>query len=243
MESSVAHRPIETEVDAARPPERLTVRAFVLGLITIAAMCVFAENYGRGLVRTFMPVTALLALVLWSGINILLRLTVPRLALSRLEVMTIFGLTWLIGQIPGIGMVGYMFWDMTGPAYFSSPEDRFWEVAGPYIPDFPLPPSREVGAADQYMQGLKSGGVPSCGWNGFRPLFLVVLRERRGLIFAGFFASVLFYRQWAERERLKFFPWRRFPLGPSCASRAAARFPRPSRKPVFLARIRLPRLA
>ena len=211
-----------------RLPERLTVRAFVLGLITIAAMCVFAENYGRGLVRTFMPVTALLALMLWSGINILLRLTVPRLALSRLEVMTIFGLTWLIGAIPGIGMVGYMFSDMTGPAYFSSPEDRFWEVAGPYFPDFLFlqPGSR---AADQYMLGLKAGeSVRWLEW--LRPLFWW-FSGTAGLIFSGFFASVLFYRQWAERERLTF-PLATFPLDLMRES-GSSPIPEAFKKPVF----------
>ena len=230
MASSVAYKSVEaeTEVEVARPPERITVRAFVLGLITIAGMCVFAENYGRGLVRTFMPVTALLALMLWSGINILLRLIVPRLALSRTEVMTIFGLTWLIGTIPGIGMVGYMFLDITGPAYFSSPEDRFWEVAGPYIPDFLYlrPGSR---AAEQYMLGLRPGETVAWGaW--LRPLFWW-FSGTAGLVFAGFFASVLFYRQWAERERLNF-PLATFPLD---LMRDSGRSPVPDafKRPVF----------
>ena len=66
VESSIAHREMhpETDADPGRPPERVTGRAFLLGLITIGCMCLLSENYGRGLVRSNMPVPALLMFML-----------------------------------------------------------------------------------------------------------------------------------------------------------------------------------
>ena len=111
--------------------DRLTLRAFVLGLVTIVGMCLYATYYGRNLMKSFLPVTALLPLVVWIGINTLLKLTVPRIALSRTEVMTIFGMVWLVGTVPAVGWVGYLITDISAPAAFSSPENRFWEVVAP----------------------------------------------------------------------------------------------------------------
>ena len=90
-------------------PERgLTVRAVMLALITLAGMCIFATYYGRNLMKSFLPITALMPLVVWIGINTVLKLTVPRLALTRTEVVSIFGVVWLVGTVPAIGWVGYL---------------------------------------------------------------------------------------------------------------------------------------
>lgn len=227
MESSIAH--IEMQDQALDPSrERLTGRAFLLGLISIVCMCLFAENYGRGLVRTFMPVTSLLVLIVWIGINILLKCTLPRLALSRTEVLTIFGLTWLVGTLPGIGMIGSMFSSIAGPAYFSTPEDRFWEVAGPYLPThlFFEPGSPVV---EQYYLGVKPGGaMPWQPW--VRRLFWW-FTGTVGIVMAGFFASVLFFRQWSEKERLNF-PLSTFP-DELLQETEGSRVPDAFRKPIF----------
>ena len=64
----------EPEENASTVSESLTIRAFVLGLITIAGMCLYATYFGRNLMKSFVPVTALLPLVLWVGINTVLKL-------------------------------------------------------------------------------------------------------------------------------------------------------------------------
>ncbi len=89
---------------AAEPaPEKMTLRAFVLGVIAIAGMCVYATYHGRNLMKSFLPVTALLPLVLWLGVNTLIKLAFPRLALSRTEVVAIFGMVWMVGTAPAVG--------------------------------------------------------------------------------------------------------------------------------------------
>lgn len=79
-----------SEMSSERAPGRVTSRAFVFGLITIAGALVYATYFGRVLVKSFLPMTALLPLVVWVGINAVLKLAFPRLVLSRTEVLTIF---------------------------------------------------------------------------------------------------------------------------------------------------------
>ena len=210
MESSIAHREMhpETDADPGRPPERVTGRAFLLGLITIGCMCLLSENYGRGLVRSNMPVPALLMFMLWFGIYLLLKLTVPRLALSRTELLTIFGMTWLVGTLPGLGVVGNLMIRVTGPAYFSTPEDRFWEVVGLYLPRFLLFDQGNPAVAAYYL-GLRPGEAIVWREWFFRLYWWFV--GLSSLALAGFFACVIFYKQWADKERLVF-PLATFPV-------------------------------
>ena len=230
LESSTAHEVMhpETIADPGRPREGVTGRAFLLGLISIVCMCLFAENYGRGLVRTFMPVTALLVLTVWIGINILLKCTRPSVALSRTEVLTIFGLTWLVGTLPGIGMIGSLFSSIASPAYFSTPEDRFWEVAGSY---FPMHLFFEQGSpvVEEYYLGVKPGGA--LPWQSWVKRLFWWFTGTVGMVMAGFFASVLFFRQWSEKERLNF-PLSTFPAE-LLETSEGSRVPDVFRKPIF----------
>ena len=197
---------VDSGLDRSR--ERVTPRAFLLGLITIAGLCIFAENYGRGMVRSFMPIPALLMFMVWIVIYVVLRLILPRFALTRTEVLAIFGMAWLVGTLPGLGLVGKLVADITGPAYFSSPEDRFWEVVGPFMPNF-LFFEQGSPAADRFYLGLAPGeSIPWGDW--FTRLFWW-FAATLGVVMAGFFASVIFYKQWAQKERLAF-PLAHFPL-------------------------------
>lgn len=199
---------VRPEPSIQQPPEQVTPRAFLLGLITIVALCLFAENYGRGLVRSFMPATAQIMFVAWVGIYLLMKLTRFRFALTRTELLMIFGMAWLVGTLPGLGLVGKMVADITGPAYFSSSEDRFWEVVGPHMPGF-LFFGQGDPAVDLFYLGLKPGeSIPWGAW--FTKLYWWFIGTL-SLVMAGFFASVLFFKQWAEKERLAF-PLAHFPL-------------------------------
>ena len=102
---AISQRTIEAPV---AEPQGVTLRAFILAMITIAGVCLFATYYGRNLMKSFLPVTALLPLVVWIGINTALKLTAPRFALSRSEVVTIFGIVWMVATVPAIGWVGYL---------------------------------------------------------------------------------------------------------------------------------------
>ncbi|MCZ6635343.1 MAG: hypothetical protein O7G87_18230 [bacterium] len=191
----------EAVLDAAPVRERLTLRAFVLGLLTIAGMCLYATYFGRNLMKSFLPITTLLPLVLWIGINTVLKLVVPQWALSRTEVMGIFGMVWMVGTAPAVGWGGYLITDISAPAAFSSPENRFWEVVGPYMPRW-LFFDRGTWAVERLYSGLGPGeAIPWDHWT--VPLFWW-FAGTLALVMAGFFASVLFYKQWLEHERLTF---------------------------------------
>ena len=195
----------EEEVNraAAADPvqEKMTLRAFVLGVITIAGMCVYATYHGRNLMKSFLPVTALLPLILWLGVNTLIKLAFPRLALSRTEMVAIFGMVWMVGTAPAVGWGGYLLTDISAPAAFSSPENRFWDVVWPLLPRWLfLEPS--VPVVDRYYSGLgPSESIPWGNW--FIPLYWWFIGTL-ALVLAGFFASVLFHRQWVVRERLTY---------------------------------------
>ena len=196
------------EPDLRRPAERVTPRAFALGLITIAGLCIFTENYGRGMVRSFMPIPAQMMFMVWVGIYLLMKIVRFRFALTRTEVLAIFGMAWLVGTLPGLGLVGKLVADVSGPAYFSSPEDRFWDVVGPHMPDF-LFFEQGNPAVDKFYLGLAPGAsVPWGEW--FTRLYWWFVGTV-GVVMAGFFGSVIFYKQWAQKEKLAF-PLAHFPL-------------------------------
>ena len=191
----------DAESETAAAPQGVTLRAFVLALITIVGMCIFATYHGRNLMKSFLPVTALLPLVMWIGVNTALKLIVPRHALSKAEVVTIFGIVWMVGTVPAIGWVGYLITDITAPAAFSSPENRFWEVAGQYLPQW-LFMERGSEVVESLYVGLGPGdAIPWQHW--VVPLFWWFAGSL-ALVLAGFFASVLFYKQWLVHERLAF---------------------------------------
>ena len=81
------HTSEEQSVDRPNP---VTVRAVVLGVVTIVGMALYMSYFGRNLVKNYMPVAVALPFVTWLGINVLLKLLVPRLALSRMEMLTVF---------------------------------------------------------------------------------------------------------------------------------------------------------
>ncbi|MCY3869628.1 MAG: hypothetical protein OXG87_08725 [Gemmatimonadetes bacterium] len=197
---AISERTTEAPETVAEP-QGMTLRAFILAMITIAGVCLFATYYGRNLMKSFLPVTALLPLVVWIGINTALKLAAPRFALSRSEVVTIFGIVWMVATVPAIGWVGYLITDISAPAAFSSPENRFWEVAGQYLPRW-LFMDRGSEVVERLYVGLEHRDeIPWAHW--VVPLFWWFVGSL-SLVLAGFFASVLFYKQWLLHERLSF---------------------------------------
>ncbi len=193
----------------AASDERVTFRAVVLGVLTIGGMAFYTTYYGGNLIKSYLPVAALLPFVGWVGVNTALKLAAPRFALSRTEVLTVFTMVWIVGNLPATGWAGYIVSDIAAPAHFASPENRVREVVMPFLPPWPFlgsPPE----AVRQLYGGLEGERpVPWGVW--VRPLFWW-LAGCLSVTIAGFFGSVLFYRQWQEKERLTF-PMATFPLG------------------------------
>ena len=197
---------VEERAGALR--ERVTGRALVIGVLTIVGMALFMSYFGRNLVKNYMPVAVALPFVVWLGINTVLKLFARRWALSRMEMLTVFFMVWLVGNLPGIGWAMYMVTDIAAPAHYASPENRMREVVMPYFPRWLFPEESEA-VIGQLFTGVEvDGAIPWLAW--VRPLFWWLM-ACLSLVGAGFFSSVIFYKQWHEKERLVF-PMATFPM-------------------------------
>lgn len=189
------------------PREGVTVRALVLGVLTIVAMTFYITHFGWNLIKNYMPVSALIPFVGWIGINTFLRLAWPKIALSKSEMLTVFFMVWFVGNLPATGWAGYLAGNISAPFHLASPENRVSEVVWPHLPDwlFPDPSSHAI-------SGLFTGLSPdtSIPWRPWvRPVFWWSAGSM-SIVMAGFFGSVLFFKQWHEIERLNF-PMATFP--------------------------------
>ena len=223
---------LAADVDlAATPtasPERVTFRAILLGLITIVVMVFYVTYFGWNLIKNYMPVAALLPLVAWVVINTGLKFVSPRHVLSRTEILTVFWVAWVASSLPATGWAGYIITNISAPVHFMSPENRVEEVVLPFLSrSFFLGPDPVV--VGQIYTGLEQGlSIPWGAW--FRPLFWWTA-GCLSLVMAGFFCSVLFYKQWHEHERLTF-PLAVFPMD-LLETEEGSRVPDVFRTPVF----------
>ena len=158
-----------SEAQATDRQDRVTVRAVVLGVVTIVGMALYMSYFGRNLVKNYMPVAVALPFVAWLAINTVLKLSVPRLALSRMEMLTVFFMVWLVGNLPGIGWSMYMVTNVAAPAHYASPENRMGDVVIPHLPDWLFLEKSEV-IIGQLFSGVRPGSaIPWVGW--VKPLF------------------------------------------------------------------------
>ena len=195
------------DVDPA-PGERVTFRAVVLGVITIVLTAVYLSYHGSNFIKSYLPVGVLLPFMVWVALNTALKIVFPRVALSRTEVLTILGMLWIAGNLPAIGWGLYSVSVIASPEFFASPENRLREVVLPFLPkwlftDANLPHIRQV------YTGLEPGAsVPWLSW--VQPYFWWFV-GCMSAVMGGFFGSVLFFKQWEEKERLVF-PMATFPV-------------------------------
>ncbi|MCZ6633883.1 MAG: hypothetical protein O7G87_10790 [bacterium] len=191
----------EQATGSAPAPERVTFRALVLGVITIGMAMWYTSYFATNLVKSYLPVVSLIPFVMWVGINMGLNRFATRFALSRTELLTIFGMMWLVGNLSATGWGLYAVSLFPGPEFYASPENRLREVVIPFLPDW-LFLDANVPIVRQVYTGLRQGEtVPWLLWA--RPFFWWFVACIAGLM-AGFFGSVLFYKQWHEKERLVF---------------------------------------
>ena len=76
---SIAADTQDSEQQSVDRPNPVTVRAVLLGVVTIVGMTLYMSYFGRNLVKNYMPVAVALPFVTWLGINALLKLSVPGL--------------------------------------------------------------------------------------------------------------------------------------------------------------------
>lgn len=184
----------------------VTVRAVAIGLFLVVGInlvMLYNDYYLRNtpLILNHLPTAGtavILALVLVA--NVALR---GRRVLSQGEVLLIWSMVALGG---GVGSTG--FWRgvagfMASPAYYATPSNEYATYLVAHLPDWMVvskdPDSKVL---RWYFEGLPRGQsipwgawiVPILGWGAFGLSMYAFM----------FAATSLFYRQWAERERLTF---------------------------------------
>ena len=185
----------------------ITVRAVMLGILTIALMTIYITHFAWNMIKNYMPVSALIPFVAWVGINAILKLAAPKRALSRTEMLTIFFMVWLVGNLPTTGWAGYLLGNISAPVHLASPENRVGDVIAPLLPDWLFMQKSPVVIGQLYGGLEPNTAIPWQPW--IRPLFWWTA-ACLAVVMAGFFCSVLFFKQWHEKERLTF-PMATFP--------------------------------
>lgn len=187
----------------------VTLRAVLCGLMTMVVSTLYMDNFAGNLVKSYLPVAVLIPFVGWVVLNTILRLTFPDAALSKQELLVIFAMVWVAGNMPAIGWAMHAVSLIPAPDFFASPENRAREVIIPLLPKYLfLEPTHDPSIRQVYT-GIQNGDpIPWFKW--FRPFFWWMV-GCLGAFMAALFCSVLFFRQWDEQERLAF-PMSTFPV-------------------------------
>ena len=184
----------------------ITVRAFLLGLITCAGVLYFIIQVGQGMksgsfVKSQYPIVAFMPFVLWLFLNTLLKRLWPFMALRQGELLAIFAMLWVVGTMPQLGWVTYWTSTVAGPAYHSTPENRWAELLFDYIPWHVLPDTSQR-VTELLWLGLPEGmDIPWDGW--IRPLAHWLAVSVAMVVF-GFCLMMVFQKQWEDGEKLPF---------------------------------------
>ena len=191
----------------------VTVRAVVLGLITVAWMCIHADyelHVSGSSVMTLsnFPICALIVFVLWVMINAAWRAISPRRALKPMELLTIMIMAWAAGMMPARGWAGRIVGLLATPQHWASSENRWEEIFhGILQPDGLLPrwlfPSIKTQAGNWFYGGLP-GSQMSIPWHAWGPPLFWWGTAAAAMVAVAIAISVIFHRQWATYERLTF---------------------------------------
>jgi hypothetical protein len=209
------------------PSTAVTLRSIVLGMVFafVCTMLTMVSVYNLSsswMVFGHMPVGVLMPFIpLVFGLNVLVKLIRPRLALTPTELTVVFVMGLVAVVIPEFRLTGYFLGVISAPIYDASAENRYQELLLDHVHPWLLP-DNSTGAVDLFYRGLSPG--QTIPWNAWvSPLFWW------GLFFAALFAAslcivVILRRQWEEHERLTF-PLAQAPLAMVAEHPAGRRLP------------------
>ena len=189
-----------------------TPKALIVGLL--GALCIgLGSTYndmivkGSGLaVWNLTPAAIFLFFVLVVLLNPLLKLLHPRLPLQRGELAVAFFLILLANTLSSRGLPAQLLPVITGAYYYATPENGWADIVQPYMPDWPVPQSRD--AIWGFYEGDPTGAVPWAIWAA-PMLYWAVFGL--ALFLAMVCLMVIVRRQWVEHERLAY-PMVQLPL-------------------------------
>lgn len=203
--------PSREEAGATAPV--ITLRAVVLGLLTITAMFYYltqvVHRIGSGtFVHSQFPMAVIIPFVFWLFLNVVLKRLLPGVALRQGELLTILAMMWVVGTIPQNGWINFWAPILTAPTYFASAENQWTETFFDYLPWSVFPPT-DTFLVHGFWFGLPQGAaVPWDGWVG---IIFQWLGVSMAMLAFGFCTMVLFQKQWEEKEKLTF-PLAQMPL-------------------------------
>ena len=73
--------------------ETITVRGVILGVLSIAGMSLYITHYGGALIKSYLPVAIMVPFLMWVIGNCILKMVMPSLALTRVELLTILSIS------------------------------------------------------------------------------------------------------------------------------------------------------
>ncbi|MCD6351334.1 MAG: hypothetical protein J7M26_04350 [Armatimonadetes bacterium] len=182
----------------------LMIAGLLLALILIAgvsALVPYSDLYLRGsrLAYSHLPIAAMVTLLLLAYVLApLLRLV--RLRLSPRTLAYVFALLMAVSALSSSGFVAYLFPVTVAPTHFATPENKWQQLFGRYVPEWFTPHDRA--ALAYFYDGLPPGArlpwkaweVPLATWTVFAVLLIVAI--------AGLSAALR--RQWGDHEKLVF---------------------------------------
>ena len=224
--------PQNLEFDQEPAPSRITLRALLLGLATILATFYYviqiAQRQGSGTyVQAQYPMAAFMPFVAWLFLNILLKMTCPRFALKRGEMLTLFAMTWVVATIPA--WIGPWVSILSSPAQFATAENQWAVTIFGHLP-WHLFPAATSHVIDHLWYGLPPGmSVP---WGEWIWIIAAWLGAAVAVVIFGFCLFILFQKQWQEAEKLTY-PLAQMPLDLTAGFDGPRRLPRTFRTKTF----------
>jgi hypothetical protein len=207
----IAPSPIAPPLKSPLTRNQVTLRAFAIGLLLSSGIAaannwlttVFVDDILGGIQMPFGAVFVLLLLLL---INIPLRRISRRLALSSVELLTVYSMLLFGAMISTPGCDNQFLTIGPGLFYFSTPENGWANLFYKFVPSWFAPGWN--GATFQkdvieklYLGGLSWGEIPWHAWTAMFIAWGIFLL----LIYATlFFLSLALRRQWIEHESLAF---------------------------------------
>jgi hypothetical protein len=188
----------------------ITLRAVLLGLLVVVFV-----NAGSPLAEalafsnfswSYLPEGGVAPFLLLLVINMAVRRWLPRGALTRGELLTVF----VMGLVSNCTPIFLMFFHLSAivsPLYFTSPENQWSTLLLPHLPRDLIVNNRD--AVRWFYEGLPTGhAIPWGAWliplSRWAPFLL-------SLLFSSYALVVLFRRPWREHERLSY-PLMQLPL-------------------------------
>ena len=205
---------VATEKPAADRDARVTLRAFILGLITVVILCIAIPYttgfmYASELGGCHFPVGPIFLLViLVLPISWLLGSLVRRWGLTAQENLVVSAMMLVAAGIPTFGLALYVFPVMTGPFYMASVENKWEETFFQYLPTW-IAPAPDSIAIKWFYDGAPPGA--KLPWGEWATPLIAWTVLTLGFYLAMFCLGSIVRKQWVERENL-IFPLVQLPL-------------------------------